>query len=84
MTTIRTKDNSIGREIYEHIKDLSNPQRIEYFQNVSTEHKELYKKYNNAVRQQKYKQDEANKQKANENAKKRNENIKTIKKPRRS
>ncbi len=70
MTTTRTKDNIIGCEIYEHIKDLTNPQRIEYFKNVSTEHKELYKKYNNAVRQQKYKQDEAKKATANENAKK--------------
>ena len=67
--TTRTRDNIIGRNIYESIKDLTNPQRIEYFKNVSTEHKELYKKYNNVVRQQKYKQDEANKQKANDKAK---------------
>ena len=69
MATARTRDNIIGREIYERIKDLSNPQRIEYFKTISTEHKELYKKYNNVVRQQKYKQDEANKQKANDKAK---------------
>ena len=67
--TTRSRDNIIGREIYEHIKHLSNPQRIEYFKNVSTEYKELYKKYNNVVRQQNYKKDEANKQKANEKAK---------------
>ena len=67
--TTRTRDNIIGREIYERIKDLSNPQRIEYFKNVSTEHKELYKKYNNVVRQQKYKQDEAKKAIANDKAK---------------
>lgn len=68
-TSTRTRDNIIGREIYERIKDLSNPQRIEYFKNVSTEHKELYKKYNNVVRQQKYKQDEAKKAIANDKAK---------------
>ena len=67
--TTRSRDNIIGREIYERIKHLSNPQRIEYFKNVSTEYKELYKKYNNVVRQQNYKKDEANKQKANEKAK---------------
>ena len=67
--TTRNRDNIIGREIYERIKHLSNPQRIEYFKNVSTEYKELYKKYNNVVRQQNYKKDEANKQKANEKAK---------------
>ena len=67
--TTRTRDNIIGRNIYESIKDLTNPQRIEYFKNVSTEHKELYKKYNNVVRQQKYKQDEAKKATANEKAK---------------
>ena len=66
--TTRNRDNIIGREIYERIKDLSNPQRIEYFKNVSTEHKELYKKYNNTIRQQKYKQDEAKKAIANEKA----------------
>ena len=66
--TTRNRDNIIGREIYERIKDLSNPQRIEYFKNVSTEHKELYKKYNNVVRQQKYKQDEAKKATANDKA----------------
>jgi hypothetical protein len=69
-TTTRTKDNITGREIYEHIKDLTNPQGIEHFKNVSSDHKELYKKYNNTLRQQKYKKDEANKQKANEKAKK--------------
>jgi hypothetical protein len=68
-TSARTRDNIIGREIYERIKDLTNPQRIEYFKNVSTEHKELYKKYNNVVRQQKYKKDEAKKATANEKAK---------------
>jgi hypothetical protein len=31
----RTRDYFIGREIYERIKDLSNPQRIEYFKNVN-------------------------------------------------
>ena len=67
--TTRNRDNIIGRDIYERIKDLTNPQRIEYFKNVSTTDKELYKKYNNTIRQQKYKQDEANKQKANEKAK---------------
>ncbi len=67
--TTRNRDNIIGREIYERIKDLTNPQRIEYFKNVSTEHKELYKKYNNVVRQQKYKQDEAKKAIANEKSK---------------
>jgi hypothetical protein len=67
--TTRNRDNTIGREIYERIKDLSNPQRIEYFKNVSTEHKELYKKYNNTIRQQKYKQDEAKKAIANDKAK---------------
>ena len=67
--TTRNRDNIIGREIYERIKDLSNPQRIEYFKTISTEYKELYKKYNNTIRQQKYKQDEANKQKANDKAK---------------
>jgi hypothetical protein len=66
--TTRTRDNIIGRDIYERIKDLTNPQRIEYFKNVSTEDKELYKKYNNVVRQQKYKQDEAKKATANEKA----------------
>ena len=68
-TSTRNRDNIIGREIYERIKDLSNPQRIEYFKTISTEYKELYKKYNNTIRQQKYKQDEANKQKANDKAK---------------
>jgi hypothetical protein len=67
--TTRNRDNIIGREIYERIKDLSNPQRIEYLKTVSTDYKELYKKYNNTIRQQKYKQDEANKQKANDKAK---------------
>jgi len=67
--TTRTRDNIIGREIYERIKNLTNPQRIEYFKNVSTEHKELYKKYNNTIRQQRYKQDEAKKAIANEKAK---------------
>jgi hypothetical protein len=67
--TTRNRDNIIGRDIYERIKDLTNPQRIEYFKNVSTTDKELYKKYNNTIRQQKYKQDEGNKQKANEKAK---------------
>jgi hypothetical protein len=67
--TTRTRDNIIGREIYERIKDLTNPQRIEYLKNVSSENKELYKKYNNTLRQQKYKQDDAKKQKANEKAK---------------
>jgi hypothetical protein len=73
--TTRNRDNTIGREIYERIKDLSNPQRIEYFKNVSTEHKELYKKYNNTIRQQKYKQDEAKKAIANEKAR---EGMKTL------
>ena len=41
--TTRKRDNIIGREIYEHIKDFSNPQRIQYFKSISTEHKELYK-----------------------------------------
>jgi hypothetical protein len=45
-TTTRTRDNIIGREIYERIKDLTNPQRIEYFKNVSQDHKDLYTKYN--------------------------------------
>ena len=54
-TTTRTIDNIIGREIYESIKDLTNPQRIEYFENVSSDHKELYKKYDSTLRQQKYK-----------------------------
>ena len=67
--TTRTRDNIIGREIYERIKDLTNPQRIEYFKTVSTEYKELYKKYNNTIRQQRYKQDEAKKATANEKAK---------------
>ena len=67
--TTRTRDNIIGREIYERIKDLTNPQRIEYFKTVSAEHKNLYKKYNNTLRQQKYKQDEAKKATANEKAK---------------
>ena len=67
--TTRNRDNIIGREIYERIKDLSNPQRIEYFKTISNDYKELYKKYNNTIRQQKYKQDEANKQKANDKAK---------------
>jgi len=67
--TTRTRDNIIGREIYERIKDLTNPQRIEYFKTVSTEYKELYKKYNNTIRQQRYKQDEAKKAIANEKAK---------------
>ena len=67
--TTRNRDNIIGREIYERIKDLSNPQRIEYFKNVSTEHKELYKKYNNTIRQKKYKEDEAKKAIANDKAK---------------
>jgi hypothetical protein len=48
---------------------LTNPQRIEYFKNVSTEHRELYKRYNNIIRQQEYKQDEAKKIIANEKAK---------------
>ncbi len=65
----RTRDYFIGREIYERIKDLSNPQRIEYFKNVSLEHQEQNKKYKNTVRQQKYKRDEATKQKANNKAK---------------
>jgi hypothetical protein len=77
--TTRTRDNIIGREIYERIKDLTNPQRIEYFKNVSTEHKELYKKYNNVVRQQKYKQDEAKKATANEKAR---EGMKTLRQTR--
>ena len=79
--TTRSRDNIIGREIYERIKHLSNPQRIEYFKNVSTEYKELYKKYNNVVRQQKYKQDEANKQKANEKAKIEMEKIRKARTP---
>ncbi len=54
-TTRRTIDNIIGREIYESIKDLTNSQRIEYFENVSSDHIELYKKYDNTLRQQKYK-----------------------------
>lgn len=73
--TARNRDNIIGREIYERIKDLSNPQRIEYFKTISTEHKQLYKKYNNVVRQQKYKNDEANRQKANDKAR---EGMKTL------
>ena len=77
--TTRTRDNIIGRDIYERIKDLTNPQRIEYFKNVSTEHKELYKKYNNVVRQQKYKQDEAKKATANEKAR---EGMKTLRQTR--
>ena len=77
--TTRTRDNIVGREIYERIKDLTNPQRIEYFKNVSTEHKELYKKYNNVVRQQKYKQDEAKKATANEKAR---EGMKTLRQTR--
>jgi len=77
--TTRTRDNIIGREIYEHIKDFSNPQRIEYFKSVSAEHKELYKKYNNTIRQNKYKQDEANKEKANKKAK---EGMKTLRQSR--
>ena len=77
--TTRTRDNIIGREIYERIKDLTNPQRIEYFKNVSTEHKELYKKYNNVVRQQKYKQDETKKATANEKAR---EGMKTLRQTR--
>lgn len=67
--TTRNRDNIIGREIYERIQDLTNTQRIEYFKTISNEYKELYKKYNNTIRQQKYKQNEANKQKANEKAK---------------
>jgi hypothetical protein len=77
--TTRTRDNTVGRDIYERIKDLTNPQRIEYFKNVSTEHKELYKKYNNVVRQQKYKQDEAKKATANEKAR---EGMKTLRQTR--
>ncbi len=60
-TSTRTRDNIVGREICQRIKDLTNPQRIEYFKNVSSEYKELYRKYNNTLRQQKYKNDEANK-----------------------
>ena len=41
--TTRNRDNIIGREIYERIKDLSNPQRIEYFKTISNDYKELYK-----------------------------------------
>ena len=73
--TTRNRDNIIGREIYERIKDLSNPQRIEYFKTISNDYKELYKKYNNTIRQQKYKKNEANKQKANDKAK---EGMKTL------
>lgn len=73
--TTRNRDNIIGREIYERIQDLTNTQRIEYFKTISNEYKELYKKYNNTIRQQKYKQNEANKQKANEKAK---EGMKTL------
>ena len=67
--TTRNRDNIIGREIYERIKDLTNPQRIEYFKTISNDYKELYKKYNNTIRQQKYKQDEAKKAIANDKAK---------------
>jgi len=77
--TTRNRDNIIGREIYERIKDLSNPQRIEYFKTISTEYKELYKKYNNVVRQQKYKKDEAKKATANEKAR---EGMKTLRQSR--
>jgi hypothetical protein len=73
--TTRNRDNIIGREIYERIKDLSNPQRIEYFKTISNDYKELYKKYNNTIRQQKYKQDEAKKAIANEKAR---EGMKTL------
>ncbi len=75
----RTRDYLFGREIYEHIKVLCNPQRMEYFNNVSLEHKELKQMYKNTVKQQKYKRDEANKQKANDKAKKFNEKDETIK-----
>jgi hypothetical protein len=67
--TTRNRNNIIGREIFERIKDLTNPQRIEYFKTVSQENKDLYKKYNNTIRQQKYKQDEAKKAIANDRAK---------------
>jgi hypothetical protein len=60
--TIRTRNNIIGRDIYERIKHLSNIERIEYFKTISTEYEELYKKYNNTIRQQNYKKDEANPQ----------------------
>jgi hypothetical protein len=67
--TTRIRDNIIGREIYERIKDLTNPQKQEYFKTIPAEHKELYKKYNNVLRQNKYKQNETKKQTANERAK---------------
>ncbi len=45
--TTRTRNNIIGRNIYERIKHLSNIERKEYLKNVSTDYNELYKKYNN-------------------------------------
>ncbi len=67
-TTTRTRDNIIGRKIYERIQDLTNPQRIEYLNNVSSEYKELYKKKMMLLDNRNIK-DEPNKQKANEKAK---------------
>jgi hypothetical protein len=77
--TTRTRNNVIGREIYETIKHLSNTQKQEYFKTIPAEHKEFYKKYNNVIRQQKYKQDEAKKQSANEKAR---EGMKTLRQSR--
>jgi len=79
--TARIRDNVIGREIFERIKDFSRDDKAEYIKNLSAENKDFYRRYYNSYRQQKYKQDEAKKAIANDRAKEGMKKMRDIRTP---
>ena len=62
---LRLRENPIGEQIYNRIKEYDMTSRKVFFKTLSTEHRELYNKYSAVVRKRNSLNKEENKEKAN-------------------
>ena len=64
----RIADHSIGKAIYERIKDYDTVSRKIFLKGLSEDHRKKYDNYLNKLYQDKYKSNTENKEKADERA----------------